>query len=270
MRRELSILCIVLAILGVSCSSSHNKLLKSNDQDAKFEAAMKAYERKDYFHANQLFENLLLYSRGRETAEKVNFYYGMSLMGSKDYYSAGYQFESFVKWFPYSKLAEKALFQAAYCKYLESPEYSLDQTLTKQAINNFQAYIDKYPKSERVPQANKLMDELRQKLIKKDYVNAYNYYKTSAYQAAQTSLKNFLNDYPDATEYREEAMYYIVLAGYEYAEKSIESKQKERYQNVVMDCERYNAIFNTMQDKAKKQKIEAIYKTAKEKLETIK
>ena len=84
MRRELSILCIVLAILGVSCSSSHNKLLKSNDQDAKFEAAMKAYERKDYFHANQLFENLLLYSRGRETAEKVNFYYGMSLMGSKD------------------------------------------------------------------------------------------------------------------------------------------------------------------------------------------
>ena len=37
-----------------------------------------------------------------------------------------------------------------------------------------------------------------------------------------------------------------------------------------MDCERYNAIFNTMQDKAKKQKIEAIYKTAKEKLETIK
>ncbi|MEE0894332.1 MAG: outer membrane protein assembly factor BamD [Bacteroidales bacterium] len=269
MKRAFLILYILVAVLGVSCSSKHKKLLESNDQDAKFEAAMKAYERKDYFHATQLFENLLLYSRGREKAELVNLYYGKSLLGGGDYYSAAYQFESFVKWFPYSKYAEEALFQAAYCKYLESPEYSLDQTLTKQAIDNFQSYIDKYPKSDKVEQANKFMDELREKLIKKDYTNAYNYYKTEAYQAAQTSLKNFLNNYPDATQYREDAMYYIVLAGYEFAEKSIESKQKERYEIVLMDYERYQVVFSNMTDKTKSEKLEGIYNNVKKKLETI-
>ena len=119
MKKAFLVIYILIAVLGVSCSSKHKKLLESNDHDAKFEAAMKAYERKDYFHATQLFENLLLYSRGREKAELVNLYYGKSLLGGGDYYSAAYQFESFVKWFPYSKYAEEALFQAAYCKYLE-------------------------------------------------------------------------------------------------------------------------------------------------------
>ncbi len=267
MKTPIIYICILL--LGVSCASKHNKLLKSNDHDAKYEAAMAAYEKQDYFHANQLFENLLLYARGREKAENVNFYYGKSLLGNKDYYSAAYQFESFAKWFPYSKHAEEALFLAAYCKYLESPVYSLDQTLTKEAINNFQSYIDQYPKSERVAQANELMDKLREKLIQKEYTNAYNYYKTEAYQAAQTSLKNFLNDYPDANKYREDAMYYIVLAGYEYAEKSVETKQKERYQAVMMDYERYEVNFSNLKDKSKRQKVETIYKNVKAKLEHI-
>ncbi len=269
MRKITPIIYVCMLLLLGSCTSEHTKLLKSNDHEAKYEAAMKAYEREDYFHANQLFENLLLYARGREKAELVNFYYGKSLLGSGDYFSAGYQFESFVKWFPYSKYAEEALFQAAYCKYLESPVYSLDQTLTKESINNFQAYIDKYPKSERVAEANKLIDQLRNKLIQKEYTNAYNYYKTEAYQAAQTSLKNFLNDYPDNNEFRDNAMYYIVLAGYEYAEKSVEDKQKERYQAVMLDYERYHIYFSNLKDKSKVQKIEKIYQDVKTKLEKI-
>ena len=45
-------------------------------------------------------------------------------------------------------------------------------------MDAFQEYIEKYPNSERVAEANKLMDELRENLIEKDYQNAFNYYKT--------------------------------------------------------------------------------------------
>ena len=226
-----------------SCASSrHKKLLKSNDNDAKYEAAVKAYEQKDYFHATQLFENLLMFYRGRDKAESVNLYYAKSLLGSGDYYTAGYQFENFVKWFPYSKDAEEALYQAAYCKYLESPKYSLDQTLTKESLKDFQSYIEKYPHSKRVQDANKIMDELRGKLIRKDYETAYNYYKTGNYQSAQFALKNFLNDYPDAN-YREEAMYYVVLAGFKYAENSINDKKQERLEAAINDYQKFEALY---------------------------
>jgi outer membrane protein assembly factor BamD len=155
------------------------------------------------------------------------------------------------------------LFQAAFCKYLESPESSLDQTLTKQSIDAFQEYIEKYPKSERVAEANKLMDELRNKLIEKDYQNAYNYYKTMQYQAAVVSFKNFLNDYPDLTEKRENAMYYIVLAGYEFARNSVADKLKERYESVILDYERYSVVFSNMKDKKKQEQLEKIYNELK-------
>lgn len=265
------VLCLIsIVFLLASCASSHNKLLKSNDHEAKFEAAMKAYEKGDYMHANQLFENLLLYSRGRDMAEKVNLYYAKSLLGSEDYYSAGYQFESFAKWFPYSKYAEEALFQAAFCKYLEAPDYSLDQTLTQESIRAFQEYIEKYPNSERVAEANKLMDKLREKLMEKDYQNAFNYYKTMQYQAAQVSFKNFLNDYPDLGEKRENAMYYIVLAGYEYACNSVESKLKDRYETVVLDYERYEVVFSNMKDEKKRKQLIDIYTDSKAKLDSLK
>ncbi len=269
MERVLCLIC--LAVMMASCSSTnYNKLLKSTDQDAKYEAAMKAYEMGDYMHSNQLFENLLLYSRGREMSEKVNLYYAKSLLGSKDYYSAGYQFESFVKWFPYSKYAEEALFQAAFCKYLETPEHSLDQTLTYESMQAFQEYIEKYPKSEKVAEANKLIDELREKIIEKDYNNAYNYYKTMQYQAAQVAFKNFLNDYPDLTEKRENAMYYIILSGYEYASNSVESKLKERYESVVLDYERFAVVFSNMKSNKRRQELEKIYNDSKTKLESLK
>ncbi len=263
MKKLLYLLCISVLFLSCAATNKHNKLLKSNDVDAKYEAAIKAYEKGDYMHANQLFENLLLYSRGREMSEKVNLYYAESLLGGGDYYSAGYQFESFVKWFPYSQYAEEALFQAAFCKYLESPESSLDQTLTKQSIDAFQEYIEKYPKSERVAEANKLMDELRGKLMEKDYQNAYNYYKTMQYQAAVVSFKNFLNDYPDLTDKRENAMYYIVLSGYEFARNSVEDKLKERYETVILDYERYSVVFSNMKDKKKQEQLEKIYNELK-------
>lgn len=240
--KVLVLIIVSFVIISTGCSSKHKKLLNSNNHDAKYEAAIQAYNKKDYFHASQLFENLLMYYRGRDKAEAVNLYYAKSLLGSSDYYSAGYQFQNFVRWFPYSKDAEEALFQAAYCKYLESPDYSLDQALTHESIKEFQTYVEKYPNSPRVSEANKLMDELRTKLIKKEYETAYNYYKTSNFQSAQESLRKFIHHYPDA-KYRQEAMYYLVLSGIKFTENSIEDKKKERYYVLKADYEKFKALY---------------------------
>lgn len=247
----------------ISCRNSHKQLLKSNDNEKKYEIAVKSYENGDYYRANQLFENLIMYFRGRERAEEVNMYYGKSLMQSGQYYDAGYQFENFVRWFPYSPKAEEALFLSAYCKYKESPEYYLDQTLTLESMKAFQDYINKYPNAERVKDANKYLDDMRLKIIKKDYTNAYNYYKVGQYQAASVALKDFINKYSDRTEYRQNAMYYIVLADYHYAYGSVENKQKERWQNMILDYERYQTLFEQFTDKDKVSDLKIKYDYAK-------
>jgi outer membrane protein assembly factor BamD len=268
---QLSIVLVAVVVLFSlsSCKSSHKKLLNSNDNDKKYEVAVKAYEQGDYYTANQLFENLLMYFRGKEKAEDVNMYYGKSLMESGQYYAAGYQFENFVRWFPYSTKTEEALYLCAYCKYKESPEYYLDQTLTKESMKAFQDYIDRYPDSKRVADANKCLDELRMKIIKKDYTNAYNYYKIEQYQAATIMLKDFINKYADQTEYRQDAMYYVVLADYYYAYGSVESKQKERWNNVIVDYERYQALFEKFTDKTKVEDLKTKYEYAKKQVSLL-
>ena len=52
------------------------------------------------------------------------------------------------------------------------------------------------------------------------------------YRAAIVSYESLLKDYPD-TEYKEDILYKIIKAYYQYAMKSIKAKQKERYESAV-------------------------------------
>ena len=231
----------ISVILLTSCSG-FNKLVSSNDFDAKYQAAVKYYEKKNYSKAIQLFENLIMYYHGKENAENISWYYGMSLLAEKDYFSAGYQFKNFFKRFPYSQRAEEALYLAAECKYQESPEYYLDQKKTKEAIQEYESYVDRYPNSVHIPDINTHLDELRNKLMRKDYEIAYGYYLTENYSAAYASLQTFLNNYPDSP-YREQAMFYLLSSGYQYGINSQESKMKERLQQVVNDFDKFATSF---------------------------
>jgi outer membrane protein assembly factor BamD len=140
--------------------------------------------------------------------------------------------------YPRGAKAEECAFQSAYCNYLASPRYSLDQPNTYTALTELQMFIDMYPKSPKVAEANKLMDELRAKLELKDFNTAKLYYRMERYQAAITSFENLLDEYPD-TDFKEQVLYLTVKAYYEYAEKSIYSKRKERFEKTV---EAYNSL----------------------------
>lgn len=232
---------VAVTMLSVGCNR-FNKLLNSNDYDKKYEAAMKYYNNNIYSRAAQLFENLTLYYRGKENAENIAWYYGMSLYKEKDYYTAGYQFKRFARQFPYSDRLEDACFYSAYCKYMDSPEYNLDQSETKESIEEFEAFVEHWPHSTRIPEVNNCLDEMRNKLIRKSYEISYGYYFIEEYHAAYESFKQFLSLYPEAKQ-REDAMYYMLESSYLYAINSREDKMYERLQQVVNDFDKFSSSF---------------------------
>lgn len=233
----------ILSITLLTSCDGYEKLAKSNDFNAKYEAAVKYYNEQRYNRAIQLFESLIMHSHDKEHSENIAWYYGMSLKAEGDYYSAGAQFKTFFKRFPYSERAEEALYNAADCKYHESPKYYLDQHLTKEAIQEFESFVDRYPNSVHIPEINTHLDEMRNKLMRKDYEIAYNYYLTENYNAAYVSLNAFLNNYPDSP-YKEQAMFYMLASSYEYGINSQESKMKERLQQVINDFDRFASSFS--------------------------
>lgn len=242
-----------VCLLSVGCNG-YNKLLNSNDYEAKYAAAMKYYNENSFSRAAQLFENLTLYYRGKENAENIAWYYAMSLLNEKDYYTAAYQFKRVARQFPYSERLEEASFYSAYCKYMDAPEYNLDQSQTKEAIEEFEAFVERWPRSTRIPEVNNCLDELRKKLIRKDYEIAYGYYFIEEYHAAYESFKRFLSLYPEAAM-REEAMYYMLESSYRYAINSREDKMYERLQQVVNDFDKFSSSFSDSKYLASAQEI---------------
>jgi outer membrane protein assembly factor BamD len=222
---------ILLGLLATSCSK-YQRLLKSTDYEEKYQMAFVYYERGDYYRAIQLFDQVIPFFRGTERAETIAWNYAYAHYRQKDYMLASFYFKSFVNNFPRSKHTEEATFLSAYCKFLDSPHYTLDQTSTREAINELQMFINKFPNSERVVESNRLIDELRLKLERKAMSIARLYYRMNRYNAAITSLGNILKDFPD-TEFREEILWLKLKSHYDFASNSIEARQGERFEQAL-------------------------------------
>lgn len=190
---------------------------------------MQLYSEKDYSRALQLFDQLMGVMRATEKAQKIYYNQAYCYYYSKDYTMAAYYFKRFSSNFPNTREAEECTFMSAYCNCMNSPEYSLDQTTTHDAIKELQAFINTYPDSKRVPECNDLIDKMREKLEKKDYKIAQLYYRMEDYIAAITSFNNILKDYPE-TQRKEEIMFLIFKCYFKYGIQSIDPRKAERLQ----------------------------------------
>ena len=224
------IICSILA-LG-SCKSKFEKLKASNDNAKKYQEAMKYYNKKEYSKALDLFDGLTQRYRGQTEAEDLFYYNAYTNYKLKDYTSARYHFKNFADTYPNSSRAEECRFMAAYCYYLDSPIFSLDQENTLKAIETLQLFINLYPKSERVAEASKLIQNLRDKLEEKAYANAKLYLTIGDFQSAVIAFGNALRDYPD-TKYAEEMEFLTIKAQYKYGKMSTDYRQEERFGQAI-------------------------------------
>lgn len=224
MKKLLSLLLLVV-IFG-SCSE-YQKALKTEDVAVKFEMATKLYDAGKYNDAIRLIEQIAPAYRGKPQAEKLFYMFSQSYYKTKQYYLAAYQFESFVSGYPKSEKAEEAAYLGAKCFSMLSPVYSLDQTDTFKAIDKLQSFIDSYPNSTYLPEANKALRVLNEKIEKKVFENAKQYNTIMEYKAAMVALDNFIADYP-GTPYKEDALFYKYDSAYQLGINSIPSKMAER------------------------------------------
>tara|TARA_Y100000287_G_C14210299_1_gene350436 strand:+ start:342 stop:1148 length:807 start_codon:yes stop_codon:yes gene_type:complete len=220
-------LCVTFfSFFLVSCNE-YQKILNSEDNNLKYKTAEEYYNNGEYRRANRLLEQLVPIYRGKPQAERLVYFFADSYFQTKNYYLASYQFESFIKSFPKSQKLEEASFFAAKSHYMMSPTFSLDQEETNTAIEKLQIFMNNYPKSKFTDECNQLISELQNKIEKKEFEVAKQYFTIYDFRAAIKALDNFVADFV-GSKFREEALYYKFLASYEIAINSIQSKKYER------------------------------------------
>lgn len=259
-------LSVLLCLLVLASCSKYSKLLKGTDNEAKYQAALDYYEKKNYDRALQLFDVMQAYYRTKPEGENIAYLTAECYFNKKDYYIASSYYKRFVTRYPISKKAEEALYKSAMCYYIVSPKISLDQSDSYTAIKEFQNFVDIYPNSTRVDDVNARIDTLRMKIEEKEYDICQLYFKMEEYQAAITSYEAFLKDHPQ-TIHREEILNNMVINYFRYAEKSVPSKQRERYEQAL---EKYNTLCYVFPDSEYIAKLEPTVKKVREKLEKYK
>lgn len=263
--KTIHILALGFFTLLFSSCGEYQKALKSDDSTVKYQLAEKLYKDKDYSRAERLFEQIVPRYLGKPQGERIVFMYADAFYQRKKYNLAAYQFEKFLKNYPKSQKAEEAMFLEGKCYFFDSPKYSLTQTETYKALDKLQSFIDRYPNSDYMREANNMVLELLTKLQQKSFEIAKGYDKIRDYQASIKAFDNFLVENPGSV-FREEAMYYRLHSAYELAKNSVKSKEKQRFQDAKS---LYENFIKTFPDSQYKNKAEKIYNDINKKISEL-
>ncbi len=203
MKYSLIVLAFGLILWGCGASSLNTANMTPSE---RLDYALKLYNNRDYERALKEFQGIVLQFPGNAVVDSAQYYLGQTRFKRGEYILAAYEFSKLIKNMPSSHFVSDAQFMLADSYYLLSPNYALDQKYTKKAIEEFQAFIDFFPTNARVPEAEKKIAEMNEKLAHKEYHTAYIYEKMEYYTAALKYYDLVLDTYHD-TKYAPLALY---------------------------------------------------------------
>lgn len=256
------ILLLLTALTMASCGE-YNKVLKSTDPDVKLDFARRAFEQKKYVQAATVLSDIVDAYRGKEKAEDVLYLLALSNYENKDYASSGVYFKNYYTRYPRGKYTELARFYCGYGYYLDSPEPQLDQSDTMKGIEELQAFLDYFPRSDKVSIAQNAIFELQDKLTLKELQNAQLYYNLgnylgNNYEAAVIVARNAIRTYP-YSRYKEDLEMLILKARYQEASQSVDEKKADRFREVI---DEYYSFINNYPDSPNRHEADNILRIA--------
>ncbi len=263
MRNYIHILIVLISAVAFTSCGEYQRILKSNDPDERLEYAKRAFEQKKYTQAATVLTDIVTMFKGTQKAEDSLYLLALSHYENKDYENAGAYFQTYYNRYPKGKYAEMARFYCGYGYYLDSPEPQLDQSGTIKAIEELQAFLDYFPKSDKVPVAQNTIFELQDKLTLKELQNAQLYYNMgnymgNNYESAVIVARNAIKNYP-YSKYKEELEMLILKSRYQEAAQSVEEKKADRFRDVV---DEYYSFINNYPDSSNRKEADNIMKIA--------
>lgn len=258
-------LTFLLSLLVLISCNEYQKVLNNGTASDQYKMAVKLYETKKFSKALRLFEKITPAYRGKPQMERIQFMIAQANFNIKSYSLSGYYFDRFTKNYPKSSKNEEAAFLSAYSYKLASPTFSTDPTDTNKALDAFQTFINNYPNSDKLEEANKHYKDLRYRLQKKYFEIAKVYYTTADYdmrnyKAAIQAFDNLLGDYL-GSEFKEEALYYRLKSAHDFVLKSTMRRKAER---VVDAMAAYDKLIRNFPDSKYKIEAEEMLQTMKE------
>ncbi|MBN1292294.1 MAG: outer membrane protein assembly factor BamD [Candidatus Latescibacteria bacterium] len=190
---KLKLIILILILSVFACARG----VRKEDQGDRFffDRGMKFMEKKNYESAIQDFQTVVDTGTS-DIMDQAQYMLGEAHYKNEDYLTAAFEYTRVYMDFPSSEYAAEAWYKKAMCFFMESPRANLDQENTQLAIDEFNRFIDNFPRHELVSEAQKKIAELREKLAYKDYRNGELYRRMKEYTAALIYYESVIKQFP--------------------------------------------------------------------------
>jgi outer membrane protein assembly factor BamD len=196
--------CIVFCLVVLGCAGGMPSIPDSSD--AILARGDQYFERGKYYQAQELFKAFIERFAGHDRSDYAQFMLAESYFHQDEFALAAVEYRILVTNYGYSEYVDEGFFREALCNYRQSPKPALDQTKAHEALSQLEQFVQVYRTSPLVPEAERYIGEIREKLARKALENATFYIDRKLYVSALIYLDKIIENYP-GNRYWVEAKY---------------------------------------------------------------
>lgn len=221
-------LVLIGTIIILSGCSGSGRIRYDTPEEA-YNKGKEYFDNQKYSRAVEYFQGTFDFGRTHAYAADAQYLMARAHHLDRNFLLAANEYQRFMQLYRTDPRVEDAEYQYAMTLYERAPKFERDQTDTRKAVDQFQLFIDRYPTSERVAEADSLIRIQREKLAKKQYEAAKLYEKRELYEAAALTYDSVFDRYPD-TSWGDDALLGSIKNLIQFSRASVDYKRGERYQ----------------------------------------
>lgn len=213
-RRWAGLLTVAALLSAAACASQTRGLVPPGTTEPDkflFERGTEALNQKKWLTAREFFKQLVETYTQSPYRPDAKLGIGDSYLGentSEALVLAINEFREFLTFYPTHPRADYAEYKLglAHFKQMRAPER--DQTETREAIKEFETFVERFPQSKLMPEVKAKLRQARDRLDDSDYVVAYFYFRNRWYPGAIDRFQTILKRDPEYT--RRDAVYFYL------------------------------------------------------------
>lgn len=230
MKRSLSLpfaLCslLFLTVMAVGCSSNPPVTAGPGEADQiLLDRGSAALKERSWTRARTYFSELLESYPQSALRADAKLGVGDTYLGENNtasYVYAQNEYREFLAFYPTNPKADYAQMQLGMVHFNQMLNPQRDQTETKEAIKEFQTFVDRYPNSPLLPQVKQRLREAKDRLSDADMIVANFYLSIRVYSGAEPRYRHVLESDPEYT--RKDSLYFHLAETLEKTNKKPEA-----------------------------------------------
>jgi outer membrane protein assembly factor BamD len=221
----LSVLLVLGAIALGGCSSNPPITAGPGQADrVLLERGNAALKEEQWIRAREFYSELLNNYPQSPLRAEAKLGLGDAYLGEDTAASLVYaqnEYREFLSFYPTNSRADYAQMQLGMVHYNQMLNPQRDQTETKEAIREFQTFMDRYPNSPLAPQVRQRLREAKDRLSDWDMQVGNFYLKIRLYGSAEQRYRFVLEHDPEYS--RRDSLYFYLAEALEKSEKKAEA-----------------------------------------------